>query len=251
MDVSMHHDKKDYDGYMLMKFWEKEEYQQEFLDGKLFFNTADYFAKCDQNGRGDHNEGNTFVIDYENPNYVAANLEKVGDTYAIVVRDYSNNPTEFKRGTIWDYSAAINRNRKIISFYTMFVNIEQQLIASFDPKMKEEFGEFGILILNRQEFFERVYNALKKNDEYANIGVGFIEYQTKEKQQGITDWNPFIKKDDFDYQNELRVTFTSNTDKPVKIDLGCSLKDIVVPIYSKDLNQINFNEGKLLYPIYR
>ena len=39
MDVSMHYDKKDYDGYMLMKFWEKEEYQQEFLDGKLFFNT--------------------------------------------------------------------------------------------------------------------------------------------------------------------------------------------------------------------
>ena len=251
MDVSMHYDKKDYDGYMLMKFWEKEEYQQEFLDGKLFFNTADYFAKCDQNGRGDHNEGNTFVIDYEKPNYVAANLEKVGDTYAIVVRDYSNNPTEFKRGTIWDYSAAINRNRKIISFYTMFVNIEQQLIAPFDPKMKEEFGEFGILILNRQEFFGRVYNALKKNDEYANIGVGFIEYQPKEKQQGITDWNPFIKKDDFDYQNELRITFTSNTDKPVKIDLGCSLKDIVVPIYSKDLDQINFNEGKLLYPIYR
>ena len=251
MDVSMHYDKKDYDGYMLMKFWEKEEYQQEFLDGKLFFNTADYFAKCDQNGRGDHNEGNTFVIDYENPNYVAANLEKVGDTYAIVVRDYSNNPTEFKRGTIWDYSAAINRNRKIISFYTMFVNIEQQLIAPFDPKMKEEFGEFGILILNRQEFFERVYNALNKNDEYANVGIGFIEYQPREKQQGITDWNPFIKKDDFDYQNELRITFTSNTDKPVKIDLGCSLKDIVVPIYYKDLDRIHFDDGKLLYPIYR
>lgn len=245
MDVSMHYDKKDYDGYMLMKFWEKEEYQQEFLDGKLFFNTADYFAKCDQNGRGDHNEGNTFVIDYENPNYVAANLEKVGDTYAIVVRDYSNNPTEFKRGTIWDYSAAINRNRKIISFYTMFVNIEQQLIAPFDPKMKEEFGEFGILILNRQEFFERVYNALNKNDEYANVGIGFIEYQPREKQQGITDWNPFIKKDDFDYQNELRITFTSNTDQPVKIDLGCSLCDIAVPIYSKDIEQICFKDGTL------
>ena len=251
MDVSMHYDKKDYDGYMLMKFWGKEEYQQDFLNGKLFFNTADFFAKCDQNGRGDQNEGNTFVIDYENPNYVAANLEKVGNTYAIVVRDYSNNPTEFKRGTIWDYSAAINRNRKIISFYTMFVNIEQQLISPFDPRMKEEFGEFGILILNRQEFFERVYNALNKNDEYANVGIGFIEYQPREKQQGITDWNPFIKKDDFDYQNELRITFTSNTDKTVKIDLGCSLKDIVVPIYYKDLDQIHFDDGKLLYPIYR
>lgn len=236
---------------MLMKFWEKKDYQQDFLNGKLFFNTADFFAKCDQDGRGDHNEGNTFVIDYENSNYVAANLEKVGDTYAIVVRDYSNNPTEFKRGTIWDYSAAINRNRKIISFYTMFVNIEQQVITPFDHKMKEDFGDFGILILNRQEFFERVYNALKENDEYANADIDFIEYQPKEKQQGITDWHPFIKKDDFDYQNELRITFTSNTDQPVKLDLGCSLKDIVVPIYSKDLDQIYFDDGKLLYPVYR
>ena len=70
-------------------------------------------------------------------------------------------------------------------------------------------------------------------------------------QVNTADWNPFIKKDDFDYQNELRITFTSNTDKPVKIDLGCSLKDIVVPIYYKDLDQIHFYDGKLLYPIYR
>ena len=30
MDVSLHYDKKDYDGYMLMKFWKKEEYQRDF-----------------------------------------------------------------------------------------------------------------------------------------------------------------------------------------------------------------------------
>ncbi len=251
MDVSMNYAQKDYDGYMLMKFWEKEEYQQDFLNGKLFFNTADFFAKCDQNGRGDRNEGNTFVIDYDNPKYIAANLEKVGNRYAIVVRDYSNNPAEFKRGTIWDYSAAINRNRKIMSFYTMFVNIEQQLISPFDPKMKEDFGDYGILILNRQEFFARVYNALKRDKEYANVDIGFIEYQAKEKQKGFTDWHPFIKKDDFAYQNELRITFTSNTDKPIKLDIGCSLRDIVAPIYSKDLGQIFFKDGKLLYPIYR
>lgn len=246
----MLYDKKDYNGYMLMKFWEKEEYQQDFLNGKLFFNTADFFARCGQNGRGDHNEGNTFVIDYDNPNYIAANLEKVGDTYAIVVRDYSNNPSEFKRGTIWDFSAAINRNRKIFSIYTMYLNIEKQLISPFDVKMKKEFGEYGVLILNRQEFFERVYNELKNNDEYENIDIGFVQYQSKEMREGLTDWHPFIKKDDFEYQNELRITVTSDSDKPVKLELGCSLRDIVVPIYSKDLSQIHFEDGKLLYPIY-
>ena len=69
-------------------------------------------------------------------------------------------------------------------------------------------------------------------------------------REGLTDWHPFIKKDDFEYQNELRITVTSDSDKPVKLELGCSLRDIVVPIYSKDLSQIHFEDGKLLYPIY-
>lgn len=33
-----------YDGYMLLKFTSCQEFQQDFLDGKLFFNTADFFA---------------------------------------------------------------------------------------------------------------------------------------------------------------------------------------------------------------
>ena len=66
-----------YDGYMLLKFTSCQEFQQDFLDGKLFFNTADFFAQCDNLGRGDENEGNTFLIEHNNPDFMSANLESV------------------------------------------------------------------------------------------------------------------------------------------------------------------------------
>lgn len=35
------------------------------------------------------------------------------------------------------------------------------------------------------------------------------------------------------------------------LDLGCSLRDIAVPIMAGDVNQIHFKGDKLLYPVYR
>lgn len=251
IDVMLPENKKEYDSYILLKFFEKEIYQQEFLDGKLFFNTVDFFAGCDQNGRGDLNEGNTFIIDYDKPNLISANFEKIDGEYLLVVRDYSDNPEAFKRGTIWKYSSAVNRNRKIISLFTLFLNLEKQKVSPIDAKLKECFGEYGILIINRQKFFERVVNSLINNKEYSNKYMAFVNYQPKEKQKGLMDWNPFIKNEEFSYQNEFRITFTSNSDQPLKLDLGCSLRDIVVPILSEDLYEIHFKNSNLFYPIYQ
>ena len=60
IDIGMGAWVSDYDGYMLMKFTSKYEFQQDFLNGKLFFNTADWFANCEDEGRGDSDEGNSF-----------------------------------------------------------------------------------------------------------------------------------------------------------------------------------------------
>ena len=79
--------------------------------------------------------------------------------------------------------------------------------------------------------------------------MGFLEYIPQTKQQGLIDWNPFLKKEKFSYQNEFRATFVSDDDKPTKIELGRSLRDIAVPIMMKDVKEIHFENGKLLYPI--
>lgn len=62
IDIGMGDWIKDYNGYLLMKFTSKYRYQQRFLDGKLFFNTSDFFARCDDAGRSDHHEGNAIVV---------------------------------------------------------------------------------------------------------------------------------------------------------------------------------------------
>lgn len=250
IDVSLPNKLNEYDAYMLMKFTTSYEYQEDFLDGKLFFNTSDFFASCDDMGRGDVDEGNTFIIDCDNPSLISANLEKVGNTYALVIRDYKDNPAAYKQGTVWNYSAAINRRRKIFSLYTIFLNLKNQTMDSFSSKMREEFGEYGILVLNRQEFFERVIKAISNNSEYKEYELGFVDYLPREKQQGFLDWHPFIKKQKFNYQNEFRITFISNDENPIKLDLGCSLRDIAVPIMSKDLDEICFKNGNIMYPIY-
>jgi len=169
---------------------------------------------------------------------------------AIVVRDYSGNPEEYKRGTIWDYSSAINRDRKVLSLYTAYVDLAGKKVAPFSENMKAEFGEFGILILNRQVFFQRVHKALVENNFLKESYMGFVEYLPEVEQNGLIDWHPFVKKDRFKYQNEFRITFVSDNADPVMLDLGCSLRDIAVAINADDLKDIHFDDENLLYPVY-
>ena len=192
MDVRLPPSINTFDGYMLMKFTKSEKYRQEFLDGILYFNPSDYFARCDDKGRGDSDEGMSFIINPERPESIAANLEKVEDTYMIVVRDYSNNPTEYVKGTIWNYSSAQNRKRKLLSLYTVYIDTINKRVSSFSDKMRSEFGKYGILILNRQEFFRRVIKALDMNGHFYNKCMGFVEYLPDEELKGIVDWHPFV-----------------------------------------------------------
>ena len=249
MDISMGKWVTDYDGFLLMKFTKTEEYQRDFLDGKLFFNTADFFAECDDRGRGDKDEGSTFLVNYSNPGLTSANFEKINGQYMLVVRDYSNNPDEYKPGTVWSYSSAENRNRKIISLYTCYVNTESHIVHPFPTNMERDFGEYGILILNRQAFFDRVVSAIKKHPEITKAMMGFVEYE--DMKPGLNDWHPFRKdRKDFSYQNEFRITFVSDTNSALKLDLECTLRDIAVPVFASEIDEIHFEGENLLYPIY-
>ncbi len=247
IDIALGEWCKDYDGYMLMKFTGTYDFQQCFLDGKLFFNTSDFFAECADSGRGDENEGKTFIINPNNQGYVSANIEQVDGTYMVVVRDYSNNLKDYVPGTIFDYSEAKNRNRKIISFYTAYLNIESQIVAPFPENIADEFGKFGILIIDRYEFYERVSTAIKKIVCCKEATMGFVEYQDLE--EGINDWHPFRKDiNKFGCQNEFRITFVNDNTDTYMLDIGCSLRDIATPIMANDVNKIKFVEGKLIYP---
>ena len=56
-----------------------------------------------------------------------------------------------------------------------------------------------------------------------------------EDVHGFIEWNPFLKMPQFEYQNEFRISFVNDTQKPLKLDLGVSLRDIAFPIKASDL----------------
>lgn len=237
-----------FDGYLLMKFTSQYDYQQDFLDGRLYFNTADRFATCKDKGRHDSNEGNTFVANYNNnPELKVIDYEFIGGKIAFICRDYSSNPEEYRPGTVLDFSAAENRKRKIISFFTLLLDIEHQKVSEIPANIKDEFGEFGILILNQQEFFRRVSDAFLKHPECQKVYMGFVNYEPM--QPGINQWHPFRKDAaNFSYQKEFRMTFVNDTEDPFILDLEASLRDIAVPIMADVVGNIHIKDGTLLYP---
>ena len=249
IDIPLPQYASNFDGYILMKFTNRPEFQNDFLDGKLFFNSLDYFSSCERSGQADINEGCTFVVNHENPGLQAVTTKEIDGKLFFVINDYSEHPDDYQPGTIWKYSKAENRNRKIICFYTAFVNVKAQIISDLPNNMRDEFGEYGILILNRQEFFRRLNNAFQEHSSYLEAKMGFVDYQ--EMKPGINQWNPFRKdKSIFGYQNEFRITFLSENREPVKLDLKQSLRDIAVPILGTDISKIHFANNKLIYPIY-
>jgi hypothetical protein len=181
----------------------------------------------------------------------AVNFEMVNGRAMIVQRDYSKNPEKYKKGTVWSYSAAKNRCRKIVSFYTAYVNTEKRIISEFSKNMSDEFGEYGVLILDRQQLFSRINDVFRKMKNCKEAQMGFVEYQTM--SSGLNEWNPFRKDiDKFGYQNEFRITFVDDSREAVLLDLNQSLRDIAIPIIASEVDKEIYFDGKnLVYPIYK
>lgn len=247
MDFALPEYASSYNDYMLMKFTAKPKYQQDFLDGKLFFNELDWFAQCENPGQGDYNEGSSLVENIRNPNYQSLNLEIINDEAVLVQRDYSKNPEAYKRSTVYNYSQAENRKMKIICFYASFFNSKSCTIQDFPQNMNTGFGNYCVLILDRFKFFDRLLKAFKSKPEYNFGNMGFVNYV--DLQPGINEWDPF-KKDAalFGYQNEFRVAFKSDRPGAITLELG-SIRDIAVPLLAEDISEIHFQNGKLLYPV--
>ncbi len=251
MDIGLPPWREKDDGYLLMKFFETEDYLKDFLNGKIYFNTPDYFTKIENVGQADDDEGKEIIISQECSNNIAMNFENHnGKTYA-VVRDYSSCPEEYKPGTIISYSPAKNRYRKIVCFYSAYLNSNEQRIDISSRDMVSSFGKYAVVIPDRQLFFERLVDGINKQKNIIEAQIGFVEYVEAEQMNGLINWGPFKKNyEKFYWQNELRATFINDTRDPVKLDLEKDLRDLAFPIMEGDFGEIFLTKEGLLYPIY-
>lgn len=227
MDFALPEYASSYNDYMLMKFTAKPKYQQDFLDGKLFFNELDWFAQCENPGQGDYNEGSSLVENIRNPNYQSLNLEIINDEAVLVQRDYSKNPEAYKRSTVYNYSQAENRKMKIICFYASFFNSKSCTIQDFPQNMNTEFGNYCVLILDRFKFFDRLLKAFKSKPEYNFGNMGFVNYV--DLQPGINEWDRHQQQWEFDtvkkkhdIEKKVRQDATSDPDFIKLFDEYCA-----------------------------
>ena len=241
--------KEGYDSYFLMKFMGSYKFQQDFLDGKLYFNTSDFFMMCDKKGQGDDAEGNEWKINPKKDELKSANLRIVDGQAIIEIVDYSQHPENYQPGTIFSYSPAINRFRKVISFYTLYANSIENRLQSQSEDMSKIFGEYGVLILDTEELFIRIIDGIKKLGNVKSAQLGYVDYLNENEEKGFTEYNPFIKGHDYAYQNEFRVTFVDDTKEPVLLDVG-NLRDIAVPMFKDSFRDMYMKGGKLFYPTY-
>lgn len=240
-----------YDSYVLLKYTDSYEHQQGFLDGKLYFNTSDYFMLCNEKGRGDSTEGAAWTINPSKTGYLSANLRSFQDIAYIEVLDYSTQPEKYQPRYIFSYSPAINRYRKLISICTIYTSIGSNRVQDIDPRMKTEFGWYGVLILNATAFYERLEIGIRNHLGVERAQFGFVKY-VDDKISGLTEYTPFLRPSVHSYQNEFRATFIdmfAPPDQPVTITTG-SLRDIAVPLYEDGVEELYMEDGRLLYPTY-
>lgn len=240
-----------FDGYVLIRFMRCRQHQKDFLDGKIFFNTSDFFARCESSGVGDHNEGAEVIAQPTNEKLVTGEIKMIGGKAFIAFVDYSNEPEKYPGLQVYSYSPGINRRRKILCLYSMFINIGNNEIAPFSLNMPSEFGEYGVIITDRVKFFDRIGRAMQKEVGLGDGMMGFVRYKPQAEMQGIVDWQPFYKRKKFSYQNEFRFTFVNKNEDACILNLDRDLSDIAVPIQTgRFVSEVNIKNGVLHFPIY-
>ncbi len=238
-------DGREYDSYVLLKFMGELDFAMSFLDGKLYFNTAEFFSKCDEIGRGDETEGTKFTVPPISKDFKSANLEFVNGKSMIVCRDYSSCPEDYKKSTIFAYKPVERKYRKLISFYSLYLNLKDNYRDSISDDMKKDFGKYGVLIINRKEFYKRVAAVLNNRKDAM---MGFVQYMSKEEEEGYVEYTPFKKRYMYSHQNEMRITYIGEDDKPEIIDVG-DLHDIAFLISADYLDDIYVKNHTFYYPI--
>lgn len=202
-------------GTYLLKFFENEQFQNDFLNGNLYMNTLKYFKKEESLNTARSDQFET----------IREHKQQIPDAIQIGKLLFTKDNGEIISGTNTKISGKFD-NCNILSLYSLWKETEDEKIV-IDKKNKE-FGNYCIVITNVKEFLNRIVNASKKENYIYRIDS--VKYINRNLEYKIDDQEiPFTKFDTFSYQREFRIAIDTkkNINKPYILRIG-NLKDIVV-----------------------
>ena len=238
-----------YDGMYLVRFVSELAHQQMFMDGKIFFNTSDYFMNSEVEDQGDSLQGIHRIVRPTEAQLVSANIEIYDGKGWMVARDYTAEPQNFPGPQIISYSPAENRRRKLVCFYSMLVDSKRETIAPFDERMRDVFGKYAILITDVNEFVNRVITPLTRDPNMSGVIFGYVNYRNPETLSGYAEWTPFSKIAKDSYQKEFRISFINKDEGVYTLNLLRGLEDIAHPMNADELySELYIKDGRLYFP---
>ena len=219
--------------FFLAKFFEKEKYANDFMNGRLYANRLSFFKRIEDDGganRGDKHEG-TMVWGQPGLAQIEINGHNISNDLAGPVSLSSNRLDQFNlvclyAGNTKDYSPV---PKPEIS------KIRSQLLISREC---EQFGKYAVLIKDGPEFLNRVKRAAKsKNYREAH---GLVEYYNPDTFHGNFPGisGAFMKQDKYRYQREYRIVIETGSTgiSPIVLDIE-GLSDITMQSNIREINQ--------------
>jgi hypothetical protein len=200
-------------------------HMEQFRKGLLYMNPLKYFRNLESDpARADRYEGATHIFQ---PKDVIITLSAPG--FGDIVIDSK------------DLAAAttMSRNSELCCNLYCLHAITAPVNGTLFPSEHEWFGDSMVLVLNTQEFLNRVVAAAKTRSLSGKCKL--VEYFDDEAYTGKLD--RFRKSKRFAHQREYRIAIDSPGDDPLVLDIG-DITDItseVLPFSDAD-NILKFSE---------
>lgn len=176
----------------------KDQYAQDFLDGKLFMKTLDQFGdltkrdvSSDNDYRGDVLEGysESFGLGYN------SYLHKI-DSNGEIVKDWQLGSIDIR-----------TLRKKVFCLATIDYYKPRHACIIPSPKMKE-FGKYAVIIMDVEEFIKRVHAAFEmfRRKKAASYCLAYDKVSYDMDLNAKKSFNEFHKSRSYSWQKEFRIS---------------------------------------------
>ncbi len=215
---------------ILIKFGEKKFMEDLIYNGTIYFNTIEYFRKCEQKERGDSFEGTIELRNYtEEDDYrLTITLPDSGKQFSSGKFNYRKFLSDIRGNMYCLYSL----NKQIVS---------QQSKFEIDQRMKK-FGDTMVVITRPIDFLSAIIEQLKaKGIEYTMKPMNYYDHKSFSGKLDL-----FSKPDTHKHQNEFRIVLFDNSTEALPIQIG-NIESYahLVPASAIDNAEIGIHEVEL------
>lgn len=233
---------------ILLKIFASKDYKEQFLDGKLYMNTIEYFRHFEEDVDGNVADKYEALTGWMHPNEFKFVIEINGEKHTLNSDNLAGPVTT---------SMCVHNNANVycmtqlhshdIDMSNIKSNEEYELVKEYFtlPKEVERLGPYMVIITNPVEFNRRVADEAKrlcKIGEANWFASRQVTYYDESSGSFILDDSrdaPFYKQSKYKHQNEYRICLIRNNEEnePFTMNIG-SVRDIVIETETKDFNSI-------------